>query len=157
MKIFHLVPPAGIAVFLVALSAPGQSMLIAACVPILILGVLASIHHAEIVAHRVGEPFGTLVLAVSITTIEVALIVSMTMAGKANQAYLARDSIYAALMIICTGVVGICLLAGGLRYHEQSFRVEGAASALAALIVLSMLSLVLPTFTTTTPGATYST
>jgi Ca2+:H+ antiporter len=114
--------------------------------------VVASVHHAEVVAHRVGEPFGTLILAVSVTVIEVALIVSVMLAGGSDKSGLARDTIFAAVMIICNGVVGLCVLAGGLKHHEQSFRLEGATSAMAALIVLATLSLVLPVFTTSVPG-----
>ena len=90
------------------------------------------------------------------TVIETALILSMVIAGGNDMAVLARDSIYAAVMIICTGVVGICVLLGGLAHREQTFRVEGAGAGLAALIVMSTLTLVLPVFTTTTPGGTYS-
>ena len=122
----------------------------------LVGAVIAAVHHAEVVAHRVGEPFGTLVLAVAITVIEVALIVSMMLAGGPGTATLPRDTIYAAVMIICTGVVGICLLAGGLSHHEQSFRLEGTNGALSALVALTGLSLVLPTFTTSSPEGTYT-
>jgi Ca2+:H+ antiporter len=118
--------------------------------------VFAAVHHAEVVAHRLGEPFGTLVLALAVTVIEAALILSMVIAGGNDMAVLARDSIYAAVMIICTGVVGICALVGGLAHREQTFRVEGAGAGLAALIVMSALTLVLPAFTTTTSGGTYS-
>lgn len=118
--------------------------------------VFVAVHHAEVVAHRVGEPFGTLVLALAVTAIEAALILSMMAAGGQEMAVLARDSIYAAVMIICTGVVGLCLLAGSLAHREQTFRVEGAGAGLAALIVMAALTLVLPSFTTSTPGGTYS-
>ena len=118
--------------------------------------VLVAVHHAEVVAHRVGEPFGTLVLALAVTAIESALILSMMIAGGNDMAVLPRDAIYAAVMIICTGVVGFCLLLGGLAHREQTFRVEGAGGGLAALIVMAVLTLVLPAFTTTTPGGTYS-
>jgi Ca2+:H+ antiporter len=130
--------------------------LAAACAAALIGAVIAAVHHAEVVAHRVGEPFGTLVLAVAITVIEVALIVSMMLAGGPDTATLPRDTIYAAVMIICTGVVGICLLAGGISHHEQTFRLEGTNSALSALVALAGLSLVLPTFTTSSPEGTYT-
>ncbi|HEY2862204.1 MAG TPA: ionic transporter y4hA [Casimicrobiaceae bacterium] len=122
----------------------------------LIGAVIAAVHHAEVVAHRVGEPFGTLVLAVAVTVIEVSLILSMMLTGVGEVATLPRDTIYAAVMIICNGVVGACLLAGSIAHREQSFRVEGAGAGLAALIAMATLSLVLPTFTTTTPGGTYS-
>jgi len=118
--------------------------------------VVTSVHHAEVVAHRVGEPFGTLVLAVAVTVIEASLILSMVLVGGAEQATLPRDTIYAALMVILNGVVGLCLLLGGLRHGVQSFQIEGANSGLAALFPLAALSLVLPTFTTTTPSGTYS-
>lgn len=127
------------------------------CVPMLVGAVLAAVHHAEVVAHRVGEPFGTLVLALAITVIEVALIVSMMLSGApGTTAALPRDTIFATVMIIGNGVVGLCLWLGGLRHHEQHFHIQGAASALAALVALCSLSLVLPTFTTSTPGPTYS-
>jgi Ca2+:H+ antiporter len=122
----------------------------------LIGAVIASVHHAEVIAHRVGEPLGTLVLAVAITVIEVALIVSMMISGQPAKADLPRDTVFSAIMIICNGVMGLCLLAGGLRHHEQSFRIEGASAALSCLIALTTLSLVLPAFTTSAPGPMYS-
>ncbi len=141
----------------VALLWPPGAALALLCAAALIGAVMASVHHAEVIAHRVGEPFGTLVLAVAVTVIEVALIVSMMLTGGADTAALPRDTIFSAIMIICNGVVGLCLLAGGLKHHEQSFRLEGAASALATLIALSTLTLVLPAFTTTAPGPSYTT
>ncbi len=131
--------------------------LIVICSIALTSAVFVAVHHAEVVAHRVGEPFGTLVLALAVTAIEAALILSMMMAGGADMAVLPRDAIYAAVMIICTGVVGLCLLVGGLAHREQTFRVEGSGAGLAALMVLTGLTLVLPTFTTTTPTGTYNT
>ncbi|MEK8044830.1 calcium:proton antiporter [Ideonella margarita] len=118
--------------------------------------VLASVHHAEVVAHKVGEPLGTLVLAVAITVIEVSLIVSLMLAGGPDKAALPRDTIFSAVMIICNGVVGLCLLSGGLRHQVQTFRTEGVNGGLAALVALSTLSLVLPTFTTSSAGPTYT-
>jgi Ca2+:H+ antiporter len=118
--------------------------------------VFVAVHHAEVVAHRVGEPFGTLVLALAVTAIETALILSMRLAGGEEMATLPRDTIYAAVMIICNGVVGLCLLLDGIAHREQTFRVEGAGGGLAALIVMSALTLVLPAFTTSTPRGTYS-
>ena len=135
---------------------PGATPLLVASALALVGAVIAAVHHAEVVAHRIGEPFGTLVLAVAVTVIEVALILSMMLAGGPDKAALPRDTIYAAVMIICNGVVGICLLAGGLRHREQSFRVEGTGSGLAALVALATLSLVLPTFTTSSPEGTYT-
>ena len=151
-----LVPVGAAALLAAALAVSLGPALAIACAIALIGAVIAAVHHAEVVAHRVGEPFGTLVLAVAVTVIEVALIVSMMLAGGADKATLPRDTIFSAIMIICNGVVGICLLLGGLRHREQAFRIEGANSALAALITLATLSLVLPTFTTSSPHATYT-
>jgi Ca2+:H+ antiporter len=151
------VPVASALLLGAALYLPLNPILILACVAALMAVVVAAVHHAEVVAHRVGEPFGTLVLALAITVIEVALIVSMVLAGGAEKAALARDSVYAAVMIICTGVVGACVLAGALRHREQSFRIEGAGPALAALVTLATMVLILPVFTTSAPGPRYST
>jgi len=118
--------------------------------------VIAAVHHAEVVAHRVGEPFGTLILALSVTVIEASLILSMMLAGGEHTAVLPRDTIYAAVMIIFNGVVGVCILVGGLAHHEQTFRVEGAGAGTAALIVMAALTLVVPVFTTSTPNGTLS-
>ncbi|HEY2573999.1 MAG TPA: hypothetical protein VGH65_08015 [Verrucomicrobiaceae bacterium] len=151
-----LVPVLALGFLIVALVVGAGTWLTSLCGVALAAAVFVAVHHAEVVAHRVGEPFGTLVLALAVTAIESALILSMMVAGGQDMAVLARDSIYAAVMIICTGVVGLCLLAGGLAHREQTFRVEGAGAGLAALIVMAVLTLVLPTFTTTTPGPTYS-
>lgn len=127
-----------------------------ACVAALVGGVLAAVHHAEVVAHRVGEPLGTLVLALAVTAIEAALILTMMIAGGNESAALARDSIYAAVMIISTGVIGLCLLVGALRHRAQSFRTEGSGPAFAALTTLSVIVLVLPDFTTSAPAPLFS-
>ncbi|HWC18700.1 MAG TPA: hypothetical protein VG498_16940 [Terriglobales bacterium] len=92
----------------------------------LITTVFAAVYHAEVVAHRVGEPFGTLVLALAVTVIEVALILSVMISGGTETAVLARDTVFAAVMIVCNGIVGLCLFAGGLRHREQIFRLQGA-------------------------------
>ena len=147
-----IVPAVSLPLAGLALAMPPGPALAGLAALALCAAVLASVHHAEVVAHRVGEPFGTLILAVSVTVIEVALIVSMMLAGGTDKSALARDTIFAAVMIICNGVVGLCVIAGGLKHHEQSFRLEGATSAMAALIVLATLSLVLPVFTTSEPG-----
>src|ERR1700738_2489332 len=109
--------------------------------------VFAAVHHAEVVAHRVGEPFGTLVLAVAVTVIEVALIVSVMLTAGPEKAGLARDTVFAAVMIVCNGIVGMCLLAAGSRHREQDFQMRGASAVLAVLASLSVLSLVIPNFT----------
>ena len=122
----------------------------------LFAAVMAAIHHAEVVAHRVGEPFGTLVLAVAVTIIEVALIVSLMLAGGESANSLARDTVFAAVMIASNGIVGLCLVLGGLRHGVLAYRVEGTSPALAALGAMAGLALVLPSFTQTTSGPTYS-
>jgi Ca2+:H+ antiporter len=152
-----VVPAVAAALLVMALVVPVGAVLGTACAVALIGTVFAAVHHAEVVAHRVGEPFGTLVLAVAITIIEVALMLSMMLAGGAETAALPRDTIFSAIMIICNGVVGLCLLLGSLRHHEQTFRNEGSNSGMATLVALSTLSLVLPSFTTTTAGPSYST
>ena len=123
----------------------------------LIATVFAAVYHAEVVAHRTGEPFGTLVLAVAVTVIEVALIVSVMVAAPAEKAGLARDTVFAAVMIVCNGIVGLCLLWGGARHHEQGFQIHGASAALAVLAALTTLTLILPNVATTAPGPVFST
>ncbi|MET9257109.1 ionic transporter y4hA [Streptomyces sp. NPDC003717] len=123
---------------------------------VLAASVLAAVHHAEVVAHRVGEPFGSLVLAVAVTVIEVALIVTLMADGGEKGATLARDTVFAAVMITCNGVVGISLLVASLRHGIAVFNPEGTGAALATVATLATLSLVLPTFTTSAPGPEFS-
>lgn len=124
---------------------------------VLAVSVLAAVHHAEVVAHRVGEPFGSLVLAVAVTIIEVALIVTLMADGGPKGATLARDTVFAAVMITCNGIVGISLLAASLRHRVAVFNPEGTGAALATVATLATLSLVLPKFTTSRSGAEFST
>ena len=152
-----LVPALAFSCLLMALAFGGGQWLTLLCCAALGAAVFAAVHHAEVVAHRIGEPLGTLVLALAVTAIESALILSMMVADSQATSELARDTIYAAVMIICTGVVGLCFLLGGLAHREQTFRVEGAGGGLAALVVMAALTLVLPVFTTSTPAGTYST
>jgi Ca2+:H+ antiporter len=151
-----LVPAVSGTLLVVALMTGVGLALEIVCGVALVASVFAAVHHAEVVAHRVGEPFGTLVLAISVSVIEASLILSMMLAGGDGAAVLARDTIYAAVMIICNGVVGICILVGGIAHREQSFRVEGAGAGFAALIAMAALTLVLPDFTTSSGYATYS-
>ncbi|MCY4755733.1 calcium:proton antiporter [Pelomonas aquatica] len=152
-----LVAPLGaMAMLVAALVLPGSGWLALVCAVALVAAVLSAVHHAEVIAHRLGEPFGTLVLALAVTVIEVALILSMMLAGGGDKATLPRDTIFSTLMIICNGVVGLCLLIGGLRHREQVFRVEGASVSLTTLMALAALTLVLPRFTTSTQTPTYS-
>ncbi|MET7573082.1 ionic transporter y4hA [Streptomyces sp. NPDC005492] len=118
--------------------------------------VLAAVHHAEVIAHRVGEPFGSLVLAVAVTIIEVALIVTLMADGGDKSSTLARDTVFAAVMITCNGIVGLCLLVASLRHGTAVFNPEGTGAALATVATLATLSLVLPTFTTSKPGPEFS-
>lgn len=118
--------------------------------------IVAAVHHAEVIALRVGEPFGALILAISVTVIEVALIVSLMLAGGAQAEGLMRDTVFATVMLILNGIVGLSLLLGGLRHHEQHFDTRAASSSLAVLGALTTLALVLPNYTTTVPGPYYS-
>jgi Ca2+:H+ antiporter len=122
----------------------------------LIATVFAAVYHAEVVAHRVGEPFGTLVLALAVTVIEVALIVVMMVTGGTDTARLARDTVFAAVMIVCNGIIGLCLLAGAIRHREQSFQFQGAQAALSVIIALTTLTLVFPNVTSAAAGPTFS-
>ncbi|MFO1311109.1 MAG: ionic transporter y4hA [Burkholderiales bacterium] len=151
-----LVPAASLGLLVAGIAAGVGTLLAVLCVAGLIGAVAAAVHHAEVVAHRVGEPFGTLVLAVSVTVIEASLVLSMMLAGGPEVASLPRDTIYAAIMIICNGVIGACVLVGGVVHREQSFRVEGANAGLAALIAMAALSLVLPNFTISSGKGTYT-
>ena len=135
----------------------GSGFLIAIAESVVLVGaVFAAVYHAEVVAYRVGEPFGSLVLAVAVTVIEVTLIVSMMIAGSVDTTGLARDTVFAAVMIVCNGIVGLCLLAGGLRHREQVFHLQGAQAGLSVIIALTTLTMVFPNVTSTTPGPTFS-
>ncbi|WP_184943522.1 calcium:proton antiporter [Kitasatospora kifunensis] len=123
---------------------------------VLVGAVLAAVHHAEVVAHRVGEPLGSLLLAVAVTVIEVALIVTLMVDSASKNATLARDTVFAAVMITCNGIVGLCLLLGSLRTRVAVFNPEGTGAALATVATLATLSLALPSFTTSTPGPDFS-
>jgi Ca2+:H+ antiporter len=123
---------------------------------VLAVVVLAAVHHAEVVAHKVGEPFGSLVLAVAVTVIEVALIVTLMISGGPENASLARDTVFAAAMITMNGIVGLSLLVGALRYGLVVFNAEGSGAALATVALLATLTLVLPNFTTSEPGPVFS-
>lgn len=122
----------------------------------LIVAVLAAVHHAELIAHRVGEPFGTFLLAVAVTVIELGLIVTLMSAGGEDAATLARDTVFAAVMIILNGLLGICILIGAMRYREQTFQQTGVSASLATICALTILTLVLPNFTISEPGPVYA-
>jgi Ca2+:H+ antiporter len=140
---YNFVPSAGGLVFAVVL------------LVILFGTVFAAVHHAEVIAEQIGEPFGTLLLTLAVTIIEVALIATIMLRATAVPT-LARDTVFAVVMIVCNGLAGICILVGGLRYREQDFQVSGANLYLSVLTVLATITLVLPNYTMTTPGPFYS-
>ncbi len=123
----------------------------------LLLSVMSAVHHSEIIAHRVGEPYGTIILAISVTVIEVSIIVSLMLSGGKEATALARDTVFSATMLILNGIVGMCLFIGGLKFHEQNFSKHSATIALVSLVAIVVLCLVFPTFTTTVVGPYYST
>ena len=123
---------------------------------LLVAAVLAAVHHAEVVAHRVGEPFGSLVLAVAVTVIEVALILTLMVSGGDDTSTLARDTVFAAVMITCNGIVGICLLVGAIKFGTTHFNAEGTGAALATVITLAVDLPGAANFTTTTPGPEFT-
>ena len=135
-------------------SAAGSAF--AAALLVILFGtVFAAVHHAEVIAERIGEPYGTLLLTLSVTVIEVALIATI-MLGNKPVPTLARDTVFAVVMIVCNGLVGICILAGGLRYREQDVQVAGSNLYLSVLFVLATITLIMPNYTLTAPGPVYS-
>ena len=150
-----IAPGLGLVAVLFGLAKMGTIGTVAAVI-VLIASVLAAVHHAEVVAHKVGEPFGTLVLAIAVTVIEVSLIVSLMLSDAGDAATLARDTVFAAIMIILNCIIGLCLLAGAVRHHEQRFTLSGVSAALGVLAAMAVLSLVLPNYTSTTAGPTYA-
>ncbi|MGX1542479.1 calcium:proton antiporter [Streptomyces adustus] len=151
-----LVPLAAVVLLVLTWGRNLPGVLVAVVTVVLAGAVLAAVHHAEVVAHRVGEPFGSLVLAIAVTIIEVALIVTLMADGGAKSSTLARDTVFAAVMITCNGIVGLSLLVASLRHGTAIFNPEGTGAALATVATLATLSLVLPTFTTSKPGPEFS-
>lgn len=122
----------------------------------LLSSVLAAVHHAEVIALKVGEPYGTLVLALAITVLEAGLIITLMLADPSGKPTLARDALFAAVMLILTGITGLCLLVGAARHHVQRFGVYGVNAALAALTTIVVVVFVLPNFTSSATGPIYS-
>ncbi|GGO50194.1 ionic transporter y4hA [Streptomyces lasiicapitis] len=151
------VPVLGVVLLALTWGRDLSGVVVALVTAVLAGAVLAAVHHAEVIAHRVGEPFGSLVLAVAVTIIEVALIVTLMADGGDKSSTLARDTVFAAVMITCNGILGLCLLTGALRHRVAVFNSEGTGAALATVATLATLSLVLPTFTTSKPGPEFST
>lgn len=133
-----------------------QTWVIALMSITLIGAVLSAVHHAEVIAHKTGEPYGTLVLSISVTIIEVSLIISMMLTGHQGAEFIARDAVFATVMIVMNGVIGLCIFVGGLSHHEITFRNEGTNSALAVLTALATFILVMPTVTISTPGPDFT-
>jgi Ca2+:H+ antiporter len=152
-----LVPPAALVALAVAwFTHPEGPVGVTLVAVFLVAAVLAAVHHAEVVAHRVGDPLGSLILAVAVTVIEVALIVTLMVGDPVHGATLARDTVFAAVMLSLNGIVGFSLLVAALRHHLAVFNPEGTGSALATVITLAGLTLVLPTFTTSNPGPEFT-
>ena len=136
---------------------PAASPLVLILAALLLGGaVFAAVHHAEIIALRVGEPFGSIVLAIAVTVIEVALIVSIMVSAKEGGEELARDTVFATVMMVLNGIIGLCLVMGGARHHQQSFQTDASAAALSVLGTLAVITLVLPNYTLATPGPAYA-
>ncbi len=154
---WHLTTYAAFGVLLLTFSAPESFPVSILSAVALGAAIVAAVHHAENIAHRIGEGLGTLVLALCVTVIEVGLIVTLMKGASADSAAtLARDTIFAAVMIITNGIVGLCLILGGLRFREQEFQLQGSNSLLVVLVTLSALVFILPNYTTTTSGPTYN-
>lgn len=152
-----VVPTLALVALAVTWSAKPGPVVLSVLAVLLAGSVLAAVHHAEVVAHRVGEPFGSLVLAVAVTVIEVGLIVTLMVAGGEGTASLARDTVFAAVMITTNGILGLSLLFAARRDGVATFNAEGTGGALATVLVLATLTLVLPSFTTSEPGPELST
>lgn len=123
---------------------------------LLVFCVMSAVHHSEIIAYRVGEPYGTIILAISITIIEVAIIISLMVTGGDTAAAFARDTVYAAAMLILNGIVGLCLFIGGRKFHTQTFSSHSVQIALVSLVSIVAFTMVLPTFTKSLAGPYYT-
>jgi Ca2+:H+ antiporter len=122
---------------------------------VIMSSAFAVVHHAESLAVRLGEPLGTLVLTLSVIGIEVMMISAVMLTGESKPA-LARDTMFGIVMIVLNGMIGIALLLGGLRHHEQEYNLQGANSFLSLIVPLTVLGLVLPNFTKASSGPTLS-
>ncbi len=156
----HLAPLAGLVILAVSWGRDPGALLAVLVFAALVGAVLAAVHHAEVVAHRIGEPYGSLVLAVAVTVIEVGLIVTLMVSGDKDTSALARDTVFAAVMISVNGIVGLSLVVGAFKRAGRAglavFNAEGTGSSLATVTTLATLTLVLPRFTTTEPGPEFS-
>lgn len=123
---------------------------------LLFINVFASVHHAETIALRLGNPYGAFVLAIAVTIVEVSIILTVLVNSPDEVITIARDTVFAAIMIVLNGIIGLALLVGGLRYHQQEFKARGATAALSVLATIAVLALVLPDFTMAAPGPIYA-
>jgi Ca2+:H+ antiporter len=151
-----VVPVAALLVLAVSWFRHGHWAVLTVVAVALVGAVVAAVHHAEVVAHKVGEPFGSLILAVAVTVIEVGLIVMLMTSGGAGASRYARDTVFAAVMITLNGIVGLSLLVGPIKHHLVSFNASGTGSAVATVITLAGVTMVLPSFTTSAAGREYS-
>src|SRR3954467_5088203 len=142
LNFLALIPAAGLVLALAGLLLAGS--------------VFAAVHHAEVLALKLGEPFGSILLAIAVTVIEVALIASIMLSDSAGSAAVARDTVFSAVMIVLNGIIGLCLVVGAQRHHEQSFQLHGASAALAVLGTLATICLILPNYTLSASGPLYS-
>jgi Ca2+:H+ antiporter len=149
-----LLPAAGIAAWLLV-GKTGLEPLALLLAAVLLGNVVAAVHHAEVVAIKVGEPYGAIMLALAVTTIEVGMIISLTLSGEPNPA-LMRDSVHAVVMLVVHGLAGLCIVVGAIKHRESEFRVEGANAFLAVLIPMATLVLVVPNYVVSAPGAYYT-
>jgi Ca2+:H+ antiporter len=143
--IFSLLAPIGTGIFINSIA-----------IVVLVIGVLSAVHHAEVVAHKVGEPFGTIILAVAVTLLEASIIVSLMFTGGPGADTYARDTLFSAVMLILNGILGISMLVGALKYKEQTFQTKSVTIALVSLVSILVLTLVLPNYTTSVSGPAYS-
>ncbi len=151
-----LVAGALVAALFAQVASPTNGFVFAVAIALLGATVFAAVHHAEVLAVRIGEPFGSILLALAITALEVGLIISVMATGAAGSDTVARDTVYSVAMIVLNGIVGVCLVAGAARHYEQEFRVQSAASILSVIATLAVIALILPNFTVTTPGPSYA-
>ena len=158
-KIFHWAYVAPVIAWIFYLLIPANAGIVVNFLAIiaLIINVLSAVHHAEVVAHRVGEPYGTIVLAVAVTLLEASIIVSLMLTGGVGADTYARDTLFAAVMIILNGILGISMLIGAFKFKEQTFETKSVTIALVSLVSILVLTLVLPNFTTSIAGPTYNT
>lgn len=155
-RVSIVVPFVGLALLVLTWGSDPSTALALVLVAVHISLVLVSVGHAEAIAHRVGEPFGTLVLALAVTVIEVALVVTLMVTEGPKAATLARDTVFAAIMIVCNGVVGASILSGARRSRVVRFSEQGANALLGTVVTVATLSLVLPTFTSSSDGPTFT-